>query len=235
LEALDAQLAVLDKTDGMLTAKYATRSEQMRQRVRAAYKLLRAGWVPLWVDKESRAQRTQRRVAARRVLSRDQAELAMLREEMESVANARQRILRDRRAVAALHPPEPGSLHLPVAFSRVVEPVGHYRHDSSRARLTRRGLILSSRPGRNVRAVASGEVRYTGHVRGLGDAVIVDHGDFLSIVGELAKVRPARGDRVERGEIIGEAALDRVYFEVRLEAGAAGFPVDPAPLIEWRQ
>jgi septal ring factor EnvC (AmiA/AmiB activator) len=122
-----------------------------------------------------------------------------------------------------------------VAFGRVIEPFGSYRHDSSQARLTRRGLILSSRPGRNVRAVASGEVRYTGHVRGLGNAVIVDHGDFLSVIGELTELRIARGVRVERGEIIGESKLDRVYFEVRLEAGGAGFPVDPAPLIQWRR
>lgn len=233
-ETLEAQLQVLAKTERILEDKHSAGSEELRARVRAAYKILRPGRTPLWRDEETRARVIQRRALVRRMLARDRAELALLQDELESVARARERIERERRAASELEPPAPGSLGPPVASSRVVEPFGSYQH-ASRARLSRRGIVLSSRPGRRVRAVAQGEVRYAGEVRGLGHAVIIDHGDFRSVVGHLEPGGSEPGDRVERGDIIGKSASRWVYLEIRLEVGAGGFPVDPEPLVDWRR
>lgn len=230
--SLDAQVAVLDRTEGLLVDKHRARTGELGARARAAYKLLRTGNAPLWVDEPSRSAFLRRRAAARRILGRDLAELRVLQDELDSVAGARQRLERARQDIAALSPPPPGSLHVPVAFSRVLEPFGTYRHGASRAQLTRRGVVLSSKPGRNVRAVAAGVIRFAGDVRGLGHALIVDHGDFLSVLGPLTPGRAHAGAKVQRGEILGESTEDRVYFEVRLEAGAGGYPIDPEPLVE---
>jgi septal ring factor EnvC (AmiA/AmiB activator) len=239
-QSLDAQIEVLGRTEAMLIDKYETRGAELRSRVRAAYKLLRGGDAAMWMDPGSHAHVARRRAAARRVLSRDQAELRALRQELDSVSEERARLERDRRQAMAARAPAPASLRLPVVHGRVIESFGSYRHDSSRARLRRRGIALSSKPGRNVRAVADGVVRYAGTVRGLGTAVIVDHGDFWSIVGLLRPGvglldpdKATRGRAVTRGELLGEAAGERVYLEIRLEVGAGGFPVDPEPLIDW--
>lgn len=233
LQSVDAQIEVLARTEAMLIDKYETRGAELRSRVRAAYKLLRSGDAAMWVDRDSRAHVARRRAAARRVLARDQAELRILRQELDSVTEERARLERDRRQAMAGHAPAPASLRLPVVHGRVIEPFGSYRHDSSRARLRRRGIALSSKPGRNVRAMADGVVRYAGPVRGLGAAVIVDHGEFWSILGHLHPGQITRGSAVTRGDILGEAAGERVYLEIRLETGTGGFPVDPEPLIAW--
>lgn len=233
VQTMDAQLAVLDRTQKLLDEAYLARSQEIHARVKTAYKLLRPGLARMWVDRESRTLIAQRRAWVRRVLAQAQRELELVRDEMASVAGSRERLQETRRAASAITPPAPGSLRVPVAYSHVVEPFGSYRHDASQARLSRRGIVLTSRAGRNVRAVADGEVRYAGEVRGLGHAVIVDHGDFWSIVGAVTSGTVSPGSKVERGGILGESVGDEVYLEVRLEIGPGGFPVDPEPLLEW--
>ena len=230
---LDRQMSALDKTRAIVADKQEIRRQQKRRRVRAAYKLFRAGSAPLWLDSRRRGEEVVQRSALRRALRRDIAEIGLLDEEMTAVDSARQQIAADRRRADEISPPAPRSLRIPVAWSRVVEPFGLYRDPATRASLTRRGVWLSSRPGRNIRAMAGGEVIYAGNVRGLGLAVIVDHGHFTSICGPLAEIRAARGHAIEAGDIAGESAGDRVYVEIRLDVGPGGFPIDPQPLIDW--
>jgi murein DD-endopeptidase MepM/ murein hydrolase activator NlpD len=228
--AVDAQLDALGRSDALLAARYAARSGEAAGRVRALYKLARAGWAPLWVDPEERGAAAHRRAAARSILRRDLAEMAALREEMAAAAAARARLEGERRQ-AAVDRPAPGSLARPVE-GVILDSFGRYRHDESGAELVRRGVHLRSRAGAEVVSVAAGEVRYAGPVRGLGVAVVVDHGAFRSVIGPLASTPLGVGDRIERGAVVGLAAGRRIYLELRLAVGAAGFPVDPAPLLE---
>ncbi|MCG8417365.1 MAG: peptidoglycan DD-metalloendopeptidase family protein [Proteobacteria bacterium] len=230
---LDDQLHTLDKTRDLLIARQQSRRNDLQRRVRGAYKQLRSGVKSLWFDPEQRSQIAARVSAVRRVLARDLAELALLDDEMSAVSSSRQQIAAERNRARQLNVPEPGSLRLPVAWSRVVEPFGVYRHARSRARLSRRGIWLSSRPGRNARAVAAGEVLYVGLARGLGHVAIIDHGDYTSILGTLTKLQVSRGESVETGDLVGESMGDRVYLEIRLDIGPGGFPVDPQSLIAW--
>ena len=72
-----------------------------------------------------------------------------------------------------------------------------------------------------------GRVRWTGALRGLGEAIIVEHdGDLVTV---LAGVDAAVdvGAEVPAGGVVGRAAATRMYLEVR----HAGEPVDPEPLL----
>ena len=231
VEALDAQLAVVARTDELLADKYHSRAEELEHRVRASYKLLRAGWAPLWIDAEERGAVARRRAAVRRVLSRTTAELSLLRQEVAVAARARAYLEAARTAATAAEAPAPGSLPVPVAPGDVIAQFGVYRHQDSGARLSRRGVELSSEPATPVYAVAPGVVRYAGRARGLGQVVIVAHRGFSSISGHLDDIAVRRGDQVTPDLPLGLAAGERTYLEIRLAVGAGGHPIDPAPLL----
>ena len=230
---LAAQLDVLTRTQTTLVAKHGAKQRELGSRVRAAYKLLRTAQAPIWSQSEAVMTLAERRAAVRRILGRDKAELVALASEVEQVGQALTRIESEREAAGTMALPAPGSLLLPVAGARVVGEFGTYRHVPSRALLSRRGIELRARAGRNVRAPADGHIRYAGPARGLGRAVIIDHGDFISILGRINERPTAAGRRVSGGDVLGEASGDRVYMEIRLDLGAGGYPIDPKPLISW--
>ena len=232
--ALDDQLQVVDQTERLLVEKIAARERRLQTRVRAAYRALRAtSPAPPWVDDGGAARRSRQRLGIRRVLRREVRELALVRAELAQVQKRRAQVVRARERADQLVEIAPGSLHNPVAYSRVLAPFGTYRHAASNAQLARRGVVLSSQVGRNVRAVAAGRVRHVGEIAGLGLCALVEHGDFWSLSGPLAEVQKEPGARVERAEILGESRSEQVYLEIRMATGEAGIPVDPVPLIGW--
>jgi septal ring factor EnvC (AmiA/AmiB activator) len=70
-------------------------------------------------------------------------------------------------------------------------------------------------------------VRYAGPIRGLEHGVIIDHGDFVTVIAKLGDVALPIGTHVERGDQLGRAARHRIYFEVRVKVGPGGLPIDP--------
>lgn len=232
--AFDAQLAAIAESDELSAQNYQERAVELERRVRAAYKLLRSGWAPLWVDPERRAAVAQRRALVQRALSRTGRELALLRAEITAAARARSYLEEARDAAAgamAAPAPAPASLHRPVAPGTVVQRFGPYVHGTG-ARLAQRGIELAGAAGAPVHAVAPGVVRWAGPVRGLGQGVIVAHDGFLSVLARLSDVTTQRGADVGRGDLLGHAMGERVHFEIRLAAGGGGHPVDPEPLLE---
>lgn len=222
----EARLDAVAKTEGLLDDALAERETRVRTRVRALYKLARAGDTPLWLDVDARRERVRWRGAARRILRRELRELALFREERRVAGRARHRLERSRVGPG----PAAGSL-LPPVSGRIVAGAGPYRHRASKATLVRRGVLLASAPGAAVVAAAAGKVVYAGPLRGLDRAVVVDHGGYHTVVGQLASVDVSAGDSCRAGGVLGQAGGDRVYFEVRLAGTAGGSPVDPAPLL----
>jgi septal ring factor EnvC (AmiA/AmiB activator) len=108
---------------------------------------------------------------------------------------------------------------------------GPYVHDRSRATLSRRGLHFSTEWHAPAVAPADGVVKYAGPIRGLDHGVILDHGDYLTIVAKLAELSIPVGARVHRGDPLGRADINRVYLEVRAKIGPGGIPIDPEPLL----
>ncbi len=54
LSAVNARIAAVERTEALLDDKYRARSKETTARVRSLYKLVRAGWVPLWTNVEER-------------------------------------------------------------------------------------------------------------------------------------------------------------------------------------
>jgi septal ring factor EnvC (AmiA/AmiB activator) len=228
-DTIDARIAAVEKTADLLDDKYADRSAETRQRVRALYKLTRSGWARLWFDADERRAALLRRAAARRILRRDFRELALLRKEIAAAVAAEERLQKERVQAPEVRLPPRGGL-LPPVDGPMLTRFGSYRHRGSSARLTRRGVELRSSTGQEVRAPAAGEVRYSGAVRGLGNAVVIEHGDYYSVIGNLAALRVGLGAAVKPGDVLGKAAGRRIYVEIRLALGSGGQPIDPEPL-----
>jgi septal ring factor EnvC (AmiA/AmiB activator) len=85
--------------------------------------------------------------------------------------------------------------------------------------------------GRQVKAIGSGQVRYSDWFGGYGLMMIVDHGDgLISVYAHNDALYLQMGEWVEEGEVLAEAGSTgwiedvRLYFEVRDK----GKPVNPA-------
>jgi septal ring factor EnvC (AmiA/AmiB activator) len=229
-DPLGEQLEVVVKTEAMLADSEARRAELLRQRVRAIYKLSRAGWAQLWIDHGARTELLRRRAAARRLLTRDLAELAILDDEAEAVGAARVR-LEHALAIAAPPPPGRGSLVAPVPGA-VVRAFGRFRDTGSRVRRVNRGLALRARPGEPVIAPAAGVVAFAGPARGLGQVVVI-HAEVGAwvVLARLGELAVETGAKVSAGDRLGGAADAEVQLEVRLPRGAGSTPIDPAPML----
>lgn len=229
---LTGQLAdeakTIDRTISTVAAKVAEADRVRLARLRAAYRLLRA---PLRASAtaEERMAAARRRAAARLLVDRDAAERGLLTDESQHLEDARVRTAADAKKIATIT--LPAELARPVKGT-VARKFGTLVHERSSAMLSRRGIDLEVETRANVAAMADGTVRYAGPIRGLDSGVIIDHGDFYTVVAKLDDLVVPVGAPIHRGDRIGHAARYRVYVEVRVKLGPGGLPIDPEPLFE---
>jgi murein hydrolase activator len=217
------ELEAAHKTRLLLEEKLAAREQNLRARVVALYKLESFGELPAWVDDDARRELLRRRGAARRMILRDLEERQALRADLHAAEADEVRLA----AAASAPPPPRASLRRPVP-GRTVVPFGIAVDADTGLRVAHRGVELRALPGAVVGPVAPGKVVYAGAVRGLGETVVVDHGDGLvSVTGRLLRALVVRGDDVGAGALLGAAAGDQIHLEIRV----AGRPLDPTPLL----
>lgn len=92
----------------------------------------------------------------------------------------------------------------------------------SKAVSTKRGLDLVADEGTPVAAARGGEILYSDNkARGLGNTIIIDHGDgYTTVYCHLQKRLVGQGQKVKKGQIIGnvgatDAEKPKLYFEIR--------------------
>ncbi len=95
------------------------------------------------------------------------------------------------------------------------------------------GVVIGSRPGNDVQAVAHGRVAFSDWLRGYGLLIIIDHGDgYMSLYGHNESVFRDTGEWVEAGDVIasvgdsGGQSQAGLYFELR----KGGKPLNP---VRW--
>jgi len=162
------------------------------------------------------------------LVDRDATERSLLAEEAQRLRSAHEQTV-----VATSKLPTivlPTSIGAP-ARGTIARTFGTLEHERSKATLSRRGIDIEVEAKTPVSAPADGIVRYAGPIRGLDDGVIIEHGDYVTVIGKLGTVAIPVGTKVLRGDRIGHAARHRVYLEVRVRVGAGGIPIDPEPLL----
>ena len=122
--------------------------------------------------------------------------------------------LRDR----ARHVPQ-GS---PVPGRRISSRFGARRDPINRRQAMHAGLDFAAPKGEPVRATASGTVKSAARRGGYGKLIVIDHGNGMSTrYGHLSRMSVRKGQRVERGDVIGRVGSTgrstgpHLHYEVR--------------------
>jgi septal ring factor EnvC (AmiA/AmiB activator) len=90
------------------------------------------------------------------------------------------------------------------------------------------GVVVSADGDRRVVTVAEGEVVFAGPFPGLGNTIILNHGDrYHTVYAHLSSIAHEVGQKVRQSEVIGTLAASdpMLHFELRSEGKA----VDPVP------
>src|SRR5260221_10272331 len=94
------------------------------------------------------------------------------------------------------------------------------------------GMEIAAVDGAEARAIHGGVVAFAGAFAGYGNLVILEHSQqSYSLYGDLLDVNVKKGDRIDRGHVVGSAGptpsgTTGLYFELRID----GQPVDP---LQW--
>ncbi|MCB1757053.1 MAG: peptidoglycan DD-metalloendopeptidase family protein [Gammaproteobacteria bacterium] len=125
---------------------------------------------------------------------------------------------------------EQGQLPWPVEGNLSVK----FGQPKSGGKLQWNGLFFSAPEGREIQAVASGEVVYADWLNGFGMLLIINHGNgFMSLYGGNRDHFTDTGEDVAKGQVIatvgdtGGLSESGLYFEIRENA----VPVDPGQWI----
>lgn len=190
-------------------------------------------------------QRERRRVLAKLgdEIRRDQKQIKVLRADEARLS----RLVEEIGRVLATKPgagyarvekvPEPGAaggpfdtlrgkLRLPVRG----ELTGRFGAQRGNAGINLKGVFIRAPEGRQVRAIAAGQVVFADWMRGFGNLLIIDHGEaYLSVYANNETLLKQVGDIVAAGEPIatvgatGGSEESGLYFELR----HLGKPFDP--------
>ncbi|MBU4362076.1 peptidoglycan DD-metalloendopeptidase family protein, partial [bacterium] len=125
--------------------------------------------------------------------------------------------------------PKKGILALPIQ-GKLISEYGRQKNTDFNTDTFNSGIDISAPLGQVVHAAGSGEVIYTGNIKGYGQIIIIDHGGrTTTLYAHLSKILIDIGDKVKKGQSIGQVgdsggvSSTRLHFEVRVE----GKPTDP--------
>jgi len=120
---------------------------------------------------------------------------------------------------------------------RIVASFGAQVHPRFGTRTFKNGVDIEASEGREVAAVATGHVIYTGWFKGYGNLVILDHdNEYYTLYAHMAEIGVKEGDDVRVGQRVGTVgdtgSLEgpRLYFEVRYQ----GKPQNPEAWLRQR-
>jgi septal ring factor EnvC (AmiA/AmiB activator) len=106
-----------------------------------------------------------------------------------------------------------------------------YGRRKSLSDLRWQGVIIEAPNGRQIKAVSHGRIAFADWLRGLGNLIIIDHGNsYLSLYGHNESLFKSAGEWVEAGDVIasignsGGQVKNGLYFEIRKK----GKPQNPS-------
>jgi septal ring factor EnvC (AmiA/AmiB activator) len=109
------------------------------------------------------------------------------------------------------------SLPWPVAGTLVAN-FGRSKHPELDTYVISNGIKIQSSPGSAVKSVESGTVVFRGNISSYGKVIIIEHGNFYTVYGQLSDMTVSIGDKVKSGQTIGklgQGGNNVLYFEIR--------------------
>lgn len=100
----------------------------------------------------------------------------------------------------------------------------HDRTTQGKSTITayKRGIIIQTAPGSEVRAIYNGKIVYVGDLHGYGNLLIIDHGDqYYSLTARVKTFYKKEGEMVRTGEVLAimnnqsDVMSENLHFEIR--------------------
>lgn len=108
----------------------------------------------------------------------------------------------------------------PVGEGVITSSFGEHEHPILKGvKVKNNGIDIATKQGAQVRSVFEGEVSGVVSIPGAGKAVIIRHGDYLSVYSNLSEAFVQKGDKIKTKQYIGAALTDddnktEVHFEI---------------------
>ncbi|MCB0820667.1 MAG: peptidoglycan DD-metalloendopeptidase family protein, partial [Bacteroidetes bacterium] len=119
------------------------------------------------------------------------------------------RVTPETKALSGKFEANKGKLPWPVSRGVITESFGTHAHPVLKGITTNNnGIDIATSAGATVKAIFDGEVTGVISIPGSNRAVIIKHGEYLSVYSNLASVSVSKGDKVSTGSSVGVADSD---------------------------
>lgn len=123
-----------------------------------------------------------------------------------------------------------GKLPWPVDKGAITETFGTHAHPVLKGITTyNNGIDIATSKNAPVKAIYEGEVMGVVSIPGSGDAILIKHGEYLTVYSNLGRVTVEKGQKVKTGTVIGNAGEnDEGVTEAHLEIWKGKTKLNPA-------
>jgi len=80
-----------------------------------------------------------------------------------------------------------------------------------------KGIYIATEKDASVKAIFNGEVTAIQKIKNANPAVMVRHGDYLTVYINITKIKVKKGDRIKTGQVIGEVFTNKIAGETLLD------------------
>lgn len=133
---------------------------------------------------------------------------------------------------------EKGALPSPVDQGYIIRDYGVQAHPNLKGvNIKNNGIDIATSNNADVKPIADGEVRGIMQISGYKNVILVSHGEFYSLYGNLVGIMVGKGDQVNRSTTLGKAALHSEFeeFTVHLELWHGKDKQDPKNWIQLNE
>ena len=218
LQELNNNLAEQKKTKDKLVAENRKTRAQLEENRKAQQSLIAS------IRKKEGQFASELREKQRQITAIDREieriiEESIARNNRESGSTSREifELTPEARALAANFESNKGKLPWPVRSGVLSMHFGEQRHPVvTTTTITSNGVRIDTEEGGKARAIFSGTVSEVQAVPGANKAVMVRHGDYISVYNNLNKISVKRGDEISLGQELGEVATSRTTGKTTL-------------------
>jgi len=128
-----------------------------------------------------------------------------------------------------------GNLPWPVEKGFIAEPFGRHKHAvAEKVMVENEGLEIQTSENATARAVFDGTVTSVSYIPGMGQLILIKHGEFFTAYSRIENAIVKKGDNVHIKQVLGTVMLNddnipMMHFELwKVGANDKAAPVDPA-------
>lgn len=182
------------------------------------------------IAKERAAVKAREAKAAKAVASKPKASDPAKPAEKKPAAAPEIKMTPETAALSGKFEANQGKLPWPVDKGAITETFGTHAHPVLKGITTyNNGIDIATSKNAPVKAIYDGEVMGVVSIPGSGDAILIKHGEYLTVYSNLGRVVVEKGQKVKTGTMIGNAGEnDEGVTEAHLEIWKGKTKLNPA-------